>query len=255
MGRIQSWQNPFNGPQLLFGATTQPNNCDSRFFATNRAKLGVSLEINMDHRIRIRFSKEGDLRLISHRDLMRLVERLLRRANLPLAMTQGFHPKARIRFASALGLGIQGANEWVEIHLSEEIDASAYEAVLRDKSPPGFVIHEAVLIPPTEGKLAANASTFEVVVPPELREIVAASIRRWETADTWPIERAGRATPLDLIHGVERLELDGEVFRMVLRMNVDGSIRPREAVAAVGLGDLIQHGLFLARASMEIATR
>lgn len=229
-------------------------NHEQRVFSRKRAKLVVSLR-HMDHRIRIRFSKEGDLRLISHRDLMRLVERLLRRVNAPLAMSQGFHPKARFRFASALGLGIEGANEWVEIHLTREINAPEFEAELKAKSPPGFTIREVMNVPPVEPKLAANSSTYEVPVPERLKNTVADSVARWKSADHWPISREGRNAPVDLVGGVKQLELAGDTFRMTLWMNVDGSVRPREAVAAVGLGDLTEHGIYLTRTSLEIATR
>ena len=56
-------------------------------------------------RYRIRFGKTGLLRWIGHHDLQRLWERLLRRADLRLSMSQGFHPKPRINFPSALALG------------------------------------------------------------------------------------------------------------------------------------------------------
>ena len=56
-------------------------------------------------RYRIRFAKSGLLRWTSHRDLARLWERLVRRAALKLSMTEGFHPKPRIGFPSALALG------------------------------------------------------------------------------------------------------------------------------------------------------
>ena len=49
-------------------------------------------------RVRIRFRKQGDLRLIGHRDLVRCLERLFRRAGLPLGMSEGFHPKPRMSF-------------------------------------------------------------------------------------------------------------------------------------------------------------
>ena len=62
-------------------------------------------------RARIRFRKEGDLRLIGHRDLVRAVERTLRRAGVQLSMSEGFHPKARLNFPSALSVGITGEDE------------------------------------------------------------------------------------------------------------------------------------------------
>ncbi len=46
-------------------------------------------------KVRLRFAKCGDLRLISHRDIMRCLERMLRRAGIPIAFTQGFNPGPR----------------------------------------------------------------------------------------------------------------------------------------------------------------
>ena len=50
-------------------------------------------------KVRIRFRKGGDLRLVSHHDLMRVFERMLRRADLPFHSTSGFNPKPRLVFA------------------------------------------------------------------------------------------------------------------------------------------------------------
>src|SRR3990167_11377873 len=58
--------------------------------------------------VRLRFQKKGTLRFISHHDLMRLLERALRRAELPIKMTQGFNPRLRMSFPLALALGIEG---------------------------------------------------------------------------------------------------------------------------------------------------
>ncbi len=71
-------------------------------------------------RVRIRFTKLDDLRWISHRDLIRLWERLLRRCGVALSMTEGFHPKPRLNFPSALAVGIAGADELLELDLAEE---------------------------------------------------------------------------------------------------------------------------------------
>ena len=56
-------------------------------------------------RIRIRFRKIDDVRQISHLDLIRTMERLFRRAGLQLGMSEGFHPKPRMSFPSALNVG------------------------------------------------------------------------------------------------------------------------------------------------------
>ena len=75
-------------------------------------------------KIRLRFRKDGDLRLISHHDLLRTFERMLRRAAIPFHSTQGFNPKPRLVFALSLALGIIGHEEVVELELDEDDSAS-----------------------------------------------------------------------------------------------------------------------------------
>ena len=70
-------------------------------------------------RIRIQFTKEGALRYISHLDLHSLWERSTRRASLPLAYSQGFHPQPKIQLAAALALGFTSNAELVDIWLQD----------------------------------------------------------------------------------------------------------------------------------------
>ncbi len=70
-------------------------------------------------RLRITFSKTGSLRYTGHLDLQTVWERTARRAGLPLAYTQGFHPGPRIQIASALPLGFAGHAEIVDIWLND----------------------------------------------------------------------------------------------------------------------------------------
>jgi radical SAM-linked protein len=72
-------------------------------------------------KVRIRFRKSGDLRLISHHDLLRFFERAVRRAQLPIRWTQGFNPHPRLVFALPLSLGITGSQEVVELEMQDEI--------------------------------------------------------------------------------------------------------------------------------------
>ena len=71
-------------------------------------------------RIRIQFTKEGALRYISHLDLHSLMERSTRRAGLPLAYSQGFHPQPKIQLAAALALGFASTAELVDIWLNDD---------------------------------------------------------------------------------------------------------------------------------------
>src|SRR5260221_12041150 len=89
-------------------------------------------------KFRIRFRKGGDLRLLSHHDLMRTFERMLRRARLPFRSTEGFHPQPRMVFALSLSLGAVGLEEVVELELTEELIPEDVLKVLSVEAPPGL---------------------------------------------------------------------------------------------------------------------
>src|SRR5262249_30147264 len=97
-------------------------------------------------KVRIRFSKTGDLRFLSHHDLLRLWERMLRRAALPFRSSQGFHPMPRLSLASALGLGIAGREEIAELELDEELATEEIERRLAEQAPPGLRIASVTAI-------------------------------------------------------------------------------------------------------------
>src|ERR1700683_2821403 len=87
-------------------------------------------------KVRIRFRKDHDLRLLSHHDLMRTFERMLRRAELPIRRTQGFHPHPRLIFALSLPLGVVGCAEVVELELDEFLPVEEIRERLLQQSPP-----------------------------------------------------------------------------------------------------------------------
>src|SRR5260221_8705675 len=186
-------------------------------------------------RMRIRFTKQGDLRWLSHRDLMRTWERLFRRADVPLGMTEGFHPKPRMNFPSALAVGIAGDDELLEVELSENWSAERLASAIASQAPRGLEIVHVELMPPESKKAQAVGVTVEVEVPEPLRAAAAERIAAFLAETTHKIEREGRSTPLDLRPLVSTMSLDGGAFKMRLRVDREGSARPREVLAAVGL--------------------
>lgn len=81
------------------------------------------------YRVRVRYSKTGNLRFIGHIDTHALFERALRRTKLPLRYTQGFNKRIRLNLASALPLGFIGSAEMLDFWLNEPVDT----AVLHEK--------------------------------------------------------------------------------------------------------------------------
>jgi len=212
----------------------------------------------MSLRARIRFAKQDDLRWISHRDLMRLWERLFRRANVPLARSEGFHPKPKMNFPSALAVGIAGLREVIEIdlagpaapperHAGELTGESGQpwtEDLLRERctsqAPLGLIVNEVRIVELPSGKARVYAVQFSVEVPEEMRAGLEERIAAVLARDACVIRRAGRAQPLDLRPLIEELEIRGNVLAMRLAAADDGSARPREVLELLDLA-LVEH--------------
>lgn len=78
---------------------------------------------------RIKFRKYGVMKFIGHLDVMRFFQKVMRRAEIPIAFTGGFSPHMIMSFANPLGVGVTSDGEYFDIELTETIDMA--EAVAR----------------------------------------------------------------------------------------------------------------------------
>ncbi|MBD2096675.1 TIGR03960 family B12-binding radical SAM protein [Trichocoleus sp. FACHB-591] len=97
-------------------------------------------------RIRVWFGKQGDMALVSHLDLVRLWDRIIRRAALPIAFTGGFHPMPRISIANALPLGATSAGEIVDFELTQPVDVEVFQQKLAACLPTDIPIYRAEVV-------------------------------------------------------------------------------------------------------------
>jgi radical SAM-linked protein len=204
------------------------------------------------HRMRIRFRKEGDLRWISHRDLVRTVERWLRRARLQLRMSQGFHPKPKMNFPHALALGIAGRDEVLELDLSEEVAPGTLRERLNASAPPGLMITSIEEVGPGQRKAQVKGMWYQFPVPRDRQSEVAEAIEHVMAALHWPLQRRDRPEPIDLKATLSALELRDQTVCFHLRASRQASASPRDVLQALGLAELEQQGCFLTRSTVEL---
>lgn len=95
-------------------------------------------------RIRIRYAKRGPLRFTSHRDFARAFERAVRRAQVPIAYSQGFSPHPKISYASAAPTGVASEAEYLEIGLQAAVDPDQVRVALDAALSPGLDVLAAV---------------------------------------------------------------------------------------------------------------
>lgn len=207
-------------------------------------------------KVRLRFAKQGDLRLISHHDLMRCLERLLRRAQIPVASSQGFNPRPKVVFTLALALGIEGRREVVELDLAEPMEPAEVLRRLRASTPPGLDWLDAEGV---AGSRAAQPESvaYTVEIPADRQDQGRERLTALLASEHWPYtrRRPDRTVELDLRPFLLEAELDslGVLrFRMNMKTSPGGSARPEEILDALGLRDLLGLGSVLVRTEVEL---
>ena len=202
--------------------------------------------------VRIRFRKQGDLRLIGHRDLVRLMERLFRRAGLRLGMSQGFHPKPRMSFPSALALGIEGLDEVMELELAELYTGEDLLKRLGQHTRPGLVFQSVEVLSPGTRKAQVTCAAYRVPIPAERQLHLADQTKQLLAGPSFPVQRPNKPDSIDVRPSIEELILSDGVLSMRLRVTRQQNAGPRDVLRALGLADLEREGVYLTRSSMEL---
>ncbi len=194
-------------------------------------------------RARITFSKTGPLRYVGHLDLQTLWERAARRAGLPLAYSQGFHPQAKIYFASALPLGFSSRAEVMDMRLQTDVELSDLPRRLKEALPTGITILDVQGVDEAEPALQTqvSAAEYEVTVIEKLdRSKLQGGIERLLEAPSLPRVRRGKAYDLRPLIEELRLIADGESelgpkisMRLSARESATG--RPEEVLSELGI--------------------
>ncbi|MDD2522210.1 MAG: TIGR03936 family radical SAM-associated protein [Anaerolineaceae bacterium] len=122
---------------------------------------------NIPVRIRVRYSKVGNLRFIGHLDTQRLFERALRRSGLPLRYTQGFKKHIRLNLASALPLGFISTAELLDFWLGEPIEEQEIWQRLQSALPLEIRINDLKQVENVLPSLQASllSSEYKITLP------------------------------------------------------------------------------------------
>lgn len=193
-------------------------------------------------RILITFSKLGALRYTGHLDLHKLWERAARRAELPLAYSQGFHPQPKMNIAAALPLGFSSRCEVLDMRLEHEISLDGLREKLQGTLPTGIqvtnvesiderapTLQTQVLSAEYEVSLAGPSTSLRTDFEPEVKRKIESVL----AAES--IIRTRRGKEYDLRPLIEGLDLmDGKIF-MKLTAREGATGRPEEVLDVLGI--------------------
>ncbi len=203
-------------------------------------------------KIRFRFRKAGDLRLLSHHDLMRSAERMLRRADVPFKSTAGFHPTPRLVFALSLPLGVVGRNEVVELELTRPESAAELMDRLNRQAPSGLTFTAAR---PVEMRAVAvpRRAVYRLPLPPGRSESLApAAADLLAQEKVWANRLRPRPRRVNVRPYVRGISARPDTVELDLWVTQSGTARADELLRLLGLHDVLDEGAVLERTDLEI---
>lgn len=148
-------------------------------------------------KLRVRYAKRGRLRFTSSRDFQRALERALRRADVPMAFSAGFHPHPKISYANAASTGTASEAEYFELHVTERVEPESVRTALDEALPDGIDIVQVVEAGPgaLADRLEASEWRVELVgVPVETLRRAVDHLLGLETAEVTRMTKSGPRT-------------------------------------------------------------
>lgn len=188
---------------------------------------------------RLRFDKAGPARYLPHNDLITALVRALRRINAPLAYSQGFSPKPRLRFGPPLPVGHCGRGELVDIEFSEPGPADLV-ALLDRACPDGIsIVTEDRPVAGRRSPMAAAQSYRYRVLLADPAPDLAPSVRRFMELESAPatVRRGpGRVREIDVRKAVRDLSAEGpDGFEVEIAIGEGTLCRPEDVADALGV--------------------
>jgi radical SAM-linked protein len=198
-------------------------------------------------RLALTFSRCEELKYITHLDIMRLWQRVLRRAGMPLAYSQGFNPHPKISIAAPLAIGVTSEGELMDVFLERRVSLDFFTKVVNEQLPLGIKILDIKELWPKLPSLQSQLRFAEYRVEVEsgrelkevkraLRSLLAKKILPWQHARDKEIRRYDLRALIDDLWPIDWSDCK-HTLGMRLRNDASGSGRPEQVILALGFSE------------------
>jgi len=205
--------------------------------------------------LRIRWGKVDRFRYMSHLDNIRLIERVIRKAKLPVAYSQGFNPSMKLSFGPPLPLGFTSESEFADITFESNLLPYMVEK-LKESMPLGFDILDARVVFGKKKSLSAQLNRVDYKLSYrwlEDTQDLPSKIEQLLARESIEVERLRKeeTKTLDIRPAIYDLSIEEEVVYMCLGIGEGGYAKPSEVVAALtGLPEATLAGMPFHRKNM-----
>jgi radical SAM-linked protein len=184
-------------------------------------------------KVEIRFEKGEAIRFISHHDLMRALMRAVRRAALPVRLTEGFNPRPRLIFPVALEVGVASLDEVAEIEFNQCLNLQDLYERLSSALPPGLNLKSVKELVPRRTVRATRRMTYRLHLREAGMVLDPATLPELMKAETIPFgrQREKAIQNVDLRPALLALDIaDGDLL-VAVRPTQQGTARPLEVLS------------------------
>jgi radical SAM-linked protein len=193
--------------------------------------------------LRVRYAKEGRLIALSHLETIHTLLRALRRARLPMAYSQGYHPKPKVSYGPALPVGVESRAELIDLELVGVVDAGAVAAALSPELPEGLTLlsaealrsmHYVAVFPGDSWSVPLLAERVDAFLGLERAVVVREAAPKNRDRKRHQKFAVKKQREIDLKDIVTHLAVEGPGrVAFSLRADPSGSARPAEVLAAI----------------------
>ena len=182
-------------------------------------------------RLRFRIGRSGEVRFLSHLELMNVWIRALRRAHAPLAYSHGFHAHPKVTFSTAAPVGIESEGDYMDVMLVEPVDPQAQLEGLRQTLPRGVHVYDVDDVPLKAPSLMSVVTGFDYTLHTTARAgAVQERIRDVLAQPTLIVQRKGRPSGRRKSKAPRAVDLRPMIGHLALR-DADGLVIDFHAVA------------------------
>ncbi len=198
------------------------------------------------YRVRVRFSKSGPLRFISHNDLLRLWDRMLRRTGLPLKSSEGFHTKTRLSSPLSLAVGIEGREEIIDLEFTRACSAEEVADLLAKEVPAGLGIVSVHVLSNAEARMLVTLVEYTCDFGDDFsKSEIEGRIQSLLAGSSWVVCRRAPGKPdkqVDIRPYIDNIVATPTGLVVRLHVHAGATARPEEVLEALGIGGARREG-------------
>jgi len=185
-------------------------------------------------KIRIKFSKRGNIRFIGHLDMMRYFQKCMRRADIPIRYSDGFSPHQIMSFAAPLGLGTESDAEYMDIEITEDIDRAEAVKRLNDVMCDGVKVLDWKVMPDNSKTAMSQMESADYLVI--CGDVELAPLQKDEIPVTKENKKTGESKTVDIKPMIYEIHKVPEGVFMHIAQGSSANLKPSAVMELLGTG-------------------